>query len=168
MSPGYRIDEQAIKSIIANNTECVQPLDKLEINIFYKNSKPSHLLMKNSPVLPPLKLTNIVYSYKCSIGDCELQPPCKYIGLTTTTLSRRLTMHLKDGGPLKHTQDNHKTERPNGLLREDLVQNTRILHHITNFQRLQIIEALEIKNQNPAINHQVTGTARILQIFGNS
>ena len=36
---------------------------------------------------------NIIYEYSCCIGNCELQN-CSYIGITTKTLSSRLTMHL--------------------------------------------------------------------------
>ena len=44
--------------------------------------------------------TNIVYKYTCNVGDCELQNST-YIDMTTTTLSRRLTMHLAAGGPIE-------------------------------------------------------------------
>ena len=43
-----------------------------------------------------------------------------YIGLTTTTLSRRLTMHLASGGPKQHALENHNLT----LTRDDLVNNT--------------------------------------------
>ena len=46
-----------------------------------------------------------------------------YVGLTSTTLSRRLTMHLQGGAPLKHTRPAH-----NGTLnRDDIVSNTNII-----------------------------------------
>ena len=51
--------------------------------------------MKNKPdTSPTLKLTNVIYNFNCSFEDCRLQPNVNYIGYTTTTLSRRLTMHI--------------------------------------------------------------------------
>ena len=46
-----------------------------------------------------------------------------YIGQTTTTLPRRLPMHLASGGPKQHTFDSHKTT----INRETIVNNTKIL-----------------------------------------
>ena len=45
------------------------------------------------------------------------------VGLTTTTLSRRLTMHLSNGGPKQHTQNSHNIN----LTRESQVNNTKII-----------------------------------------
>ena len=67
-----------------------------------------------------LQRTNILYKYECNVGDCE---PQAYIGYTRTTLSRRITMHLQSGAPLKHSQDFHSST----LNREQMVSNTRII-----------------------------------------
>ena len=66
-----------------------------------------------------LKQTNVIYSYKCTIGDCALRSNCKYIGLTTTSLSRRITMHLQNGGPKTHTETNHEQR----LTRKQIIEN---------------------------------------------
>ena len=42
------------------------------------------------------------------------------VAVVTRTLSRRLTMHLKSGGPKQHALDNHNLP----LTRADLVHNT--------------------------------------------
>ena len=43
------------------------------------------------------------------------------------------------------------------LTRANVVDNTKILYHESNFKKLTILEALEIKNLNPSINSQCTG-----------
>ena len=38
--------------------------------------------------------------FKCPLGDCISKENCAYVGLTTTALSRWLTMHLNDSSPI--------------------------------------------------------------------
>ena len=95
--------------------------------------------MKNSPNTTKLQRTNILYKYECNVGDCE---PQAYIGYTRTTLSRRITMHLQSGAPLKHSQDFHSST----LNREQMVSNMSIIRQENDFNRL------EIKYTKPAIN----------------
>ena len=111
----------------------------------------------------PLKATNTIYEYKCTTGECELQPQVKYIGMSTTTLSRRLTMHLGSGGPRKHMEQAHRTR----ITREDLVNNTRIVTRIDHFSRLEITEAILIQKESPSINGQDTGRVRKLRLLGD-
>ena len=118
--------------------------------------------MKNNqtPKPPPLQQTNLIYEYKCPIGECEHQTS-SYIGLTCTTLSRRLTMHLQQGGPKHHTEHHH-----NSLLTRDmLVKNTTIIARQTDYNRLHILEALLIQKQKPPLNNQFRGTNRTLKLF---
>ena len=84
--------------------------------------------------------------------------------MTTTTLSRRLTMHLASGGPKNHSEQIHGSK----LTRQELVNNTEILRIETDFPRLQIIEALLIRKESPLINSQSTGTARTLKLLGGN
>ena len=66
--------------------------------------------MKNSPTeTNPLKKANVIYECNCATGDCELQNS-KYVGMATTTLSRRLTMHLQNGAPKKHMKESHNQD----------------------------------------------------------
>ncbi|KAF2364624.1 GIY-YIG nuclease superfamily, partial [Trinorchestia longiramus] len=102
-----------------------------------------------SAKLSELKQTNVVYEYKCSHEDCEPHNRL-YIGVTTTTLSRRLTMHLGSGGPKNHEMEEHNET----LTREKLVKNTEILRHEPEYNRLQILEALLIHQKKPSINNQ--------------
>ena len=70
-------------------------------------------------------------------------------------------MHLNNGGPLQHAATVHNQK----LTRENLVNNTIIIHHENYFKKLNILEALAIKNSNPSINSQCTGSDRVLQLF---
>ena len=116
--------------------------------------------MKNSPNTTKLQRTNILYKYECNVGDCE---PQAYIGYTRTTLSRRITMHLQSGAPLKHSQDFHSST----LNREQMVSNTSIIRQENDFNRLEIMEALYNKYTKPEINLQTTGMGRTLRLLGD-
>ena len=99
----------------------------------------------------PLKQSNVIYKYKCTLGDCALRPSSNYIGLTTTTLSRRITMHLQSGGPKTHTITEHDTP----LTRQQMVDNTTILDTCQDIRKLRILEAVHIRDSDPMINRQV-------------
>ena len=45
-------------------------------------------------------ITLYIYQCKCTLGDCITENNNIYVGLTSTTLSRRLTMHLSDTSSL--------------------------------------------------------------------
>ena len=103
-----------------------------------------------------------IYSYKCTLGDCALRPNCNYIGLTTTTLSRRITMHLQNGGPKTHS-DTHHGQR---LTRQDMVNNTTILDRCHDVRRLYILEAVYIRDRDPLINRQVNARGTLALFEG--
>ena len=96
-STAYKTDERILKHIIKTNTHCNNPEDKLKFTVYYKNRYISSLFMRNNSAkpTPTFQQTNLVYEYKCLLGDCEHQNS-SYIGLTTNTLSRRLTLHLSN------------------------------------------------------------------------
>ena len=156
MTSSYKIDEKVLKNII----KCTNENESIKLNIYYKNRKVSNLVMKNIPNTTKLQRTNILYKYECNVGDCE---PQAYIGYTRTTLSRRITMHLQSGAPLKHSQDFHSST----LNREQMVSNTRIIRQENDFNRLEIMEALYIKYTKPEINLQTTGMGRTLRLLGD-
>ena len=120
--------------------------------------------MRNNqaPPFPPLQQTNLIYEYKCNQDECEHLPEVSYVGLTTTTLSRRITMHLGSGGPKNHTQSSHP-QTP--LSRDTMVGNTKIIRKENDLRRLQIYEALIIQQKCPTINNQDTGSSRTLKLF---
>lgn len=164
-TPAYKTDERILKKIVSENVKCTKPNEKLNLIIYYKNQKTRNLIMKNSPYDPQksdLQRTNVIYEYKCKLGGCELQPKSKYIGVTCTTLSRRLTMHLSNGAILKHTKNDHDTQ----LTREMLTECTKIKYSDPSINRLEIIEAIFIMKEQPAINRQDTGRQRTLHLLG--
>ena len=97
---------------------------------------------------------NVVYQYFCTIGDCKLRNN-SYIGMTTTTLSRRCSAHLQSGTPKTHTLQMHGVS----LTREMLVNNTIILDSNHDKKRLQIMEALHISEKKPTMNIQIGTTS---------
>ena len=72
-------------------------------------------------------------------------------------------MQLQSDTIKKHLRDVHKRK----LTRQDLVENTAITKQITDFNRLQVLEALRIAKLQPTLNQQATGSARTLLLFGN-
>ena len=108
----YKTEERIIKQIAKDNTKCVNESDLLKITIYYKSHTISNLISKNnlSHKSNQPKQANIVYKYTCNVGDCELQSST-YIGMTTTILPRRLTMHLAAVGHIIHMQNDHNCPR---------------------------------------------------------
>ena len=107
--------------------------------------------MKNSclPPTSPLQAVNVVYQHTCTFGDCS-RLPSRYIGVTTTTLSRRMTAHLTDGAIRRHYLSEHGII----LKRKHLDENTTILTTDNNIKRLKMTEAVMIYTLKPSINIQ--------------
>ena len=72
------------------------------------------------------------------------------LAFTSTSLSRRLTMHLSDTSSIAQHLKKHSC--PTTQLRKILTDNTTILEHQNNKQKLQILEALYIRNLQPTLN----------------
>ena len=153
MTTSYQVDEKVIKQIIQSNVEPTKKDTKVNLRVYYKNRKVRDLIMRNNMTRDDSKLkrTNVVYKFTCPHEDCRLRT-ADYIGLTTTTLSRRLTMHLREGAPQQHMAKNHQTK----ISRNDLTTNTTILKSNSNRRRLPVLEALLIRRDKPALNKQLT------------
>ena len=152
MSSKYKDDEKAIKSIVEKHVKPADPNTKLNLVIYYKSRKTANLVMRNS-CLPPttwLQEVNVVYQHTCTVGDCS-RLNTRYIGFTTTTLSRRITSHLQDGAIKRHYRDSHGLQ----LTRSHMDNNTIILEKQTNKSRLKMTEAVYIHTIKPSINIQV-------------
>jgi hypothetical protein len=103
--------------------------------------------MQNSLSKPSdLQRTNVIYEFSCPIEGCKLLRNVKYVGMTTTTLSRRLTMHLSSGALKTHMKDEHNIT----LTRQILFENTKILKQFQDPSRLAIYEALLVRENNHA------------------
>ena len=124
----------------------------MKLIIYYNEFKTSNLVIKNnsSPSIGLLLKTNVIYQFKYPLGDCISENNNIYIGLTSTTLSRRLTMHLSDTSSIAQHIKKHSC--PTTEVRKILTENTIILEHQNNKQKLQILEALHIRNMQPKLN----------------
>ena len=54
------------------------------------------------PSIGILQKINVIYQLKCPLGDCISENNNIYVGLTSSTLSRRLIMHLSDTCSIAH------------------------------------------------------------------
>ena len=79
-----------------------------------------------------LQKTNVVYQFKCLLGDCISENNNIYAGLTSTTLSRRLTMHLSDTSSIAQHLKIHSW--PKTEFQKILSENTTILEQQNNKQ----------------------------------
>ena len=130
--------------------------------IYYKNLRTSNLIMKNNLTSDPspLRQTNVVYKFSCSFPHSQAED---YIGMTQTTLSRRLTMHSQTGSIYEHFITHHN-ERPT---RSQLTENTTIMTRANNRFKLAVKEALLILNHTPSINKQYENFTTILKVHTN-
>ena len=104
--------------------------------------------------------TNVIYKFNCPNEDCMLRS-VNSVGSTSTTLSRRLTMHLGNGEIKDHMLEKHNSN----IGWELLVNHTEILRKHSDTFRMLIQEALHIKFNNPNLNRQNTGSTRILLLY---
>ena len=150
-SSAHQEDERIITKIVMDNVKPVDSNKKVKLQIYYKNKKTSHLLLKNSPDIKSeaLQKSHVVYKFTCKQGNCEVLHST-YIGMTTTKLTRRITMHLASGAPKNHLRSEHNTI----ITRKYLEENTEIIDSHQDERRLSILEALYIKDQNPKLNIQ--------------
>ena len=161
MSPSYQVDEKVVQQIIHNNVKPTNQDNKVDLRVYYKSRKVRDLIMKNNMKRDEnkLKQTNVVYKFTCPHEDCRLRQ-ADYIGLTRTTLSRRLTMHLREGAPQHHMDHTHQKK----ITRTDLTNNTIIMKSTNSRRRLPILEALLIRRDKPALNKQL-GSCVTLALF---
>ncbi|XP_076044740.1 uncharacterized protein LOC143027348 [Oratosquilla oratoria] len=147
-SSAYKEDERIMKQIIKRNIKPVNPEKILNLVIYYKTKKTSHLLIRNSPLQErkELQKSHAIYRFTCTRGNCEALPST-YIGMTTMRLSRRLSYHLTSGAPKNHLREAHGIT----LVRETLEKNTEILDLCTDDRRLPILEAFYIKELSPIL-----------------
>ena len=166
MNSNYKRHEKSMKDIITNNVKVIQNNDRLQLVIYYKSVKTSNLVMKNnlSPKLRELARTNLIYDFTCTTGECMHLPiqQRRYSGLTTCTLSKRLTFHIQKGAIRKHFESCHGRN----ITRAEIVAMTKARCYERDFCRLEILESLIIQREDPEINRQDTGKCRVLKLFG--
>ena len=161
MNSQHKTDEKVLKNIVSKNVKATDS-NVLKLHIYYQNMKTKNLVLKNNPVKKEkLKRTNVVYKFSCPNEDCRLRS-VNYIGVTSTSLSRRLTMHLKEGAPKEHMEKEHKVK----LSRIMMTENTDIIDSAHDIRKLHILEALHILEQKPLINKQINQN-NILVLFNS-
>ena len=98
MHYNYKSDERIMKTLIHKNILPTDPNKKIKLIIYYNKFKTSNLVIRNNstPSIGVLQKTNVIYKFKSPLGDCISDNNNIYVGLTSTTLSSRLTMHLFD------------------------------------------------------------------------
>ena len=145
----YKEDEKALKTLLNRHVRCVNDNKKIKLIIYYKSMKTSNLVLRNRTATSktPLQEDHVVYQFICPIEGCG---PQSYVGMTRTTLSRRLTMHTQNGTIKQHLLNHH----PNENKRKVLEEGTQILDHERDIRKLPILEALYIEKINPSLNIQ--------------
>ena len=149
MSTEYKTDERIIKDIVQHHVKPTNEEDCISLIIYYNTKKTSQLLIKNNTTKKktPLQEDHVIYKHACKIEDCG---PQTYIGMTRTTLSRRLTCHLQNGTIKNHYNTSHKTT----TTRKHLEENTTIIDRERDPRRLLFLESLYIAQDRPAMSLQ--------------
>ena len=167
MNTAYKAEEKALKDIINRNVKPANESVKLKLIIYYSNAKTANLIMKNNnrPPVSPMLRTGVVYRFTCPHVECDQQT---YIGMTTTTLTRRLAGHLQSGSIKQHLHEKHNVRIDKNILEN----NTEILQAEQDRRRLLMLETIIISERNPALNIQGAGnnilpTARMPNGIGN-
>ena len=125
--------------------------------------KTANLIIKNNLTVKrnPLCQAGVAYCFSCPMPNCK---SVSYIGMTQTTLSRRLTYHAQSGSIFLHFKSEH-CRKPK---REELCNNTVILSSANSRQRLAIKEAILISEKNPTLNRQYDNFNNILKLGNRS
>ena len=161
MRYNYKSDEKILKILIHRNILPTDPNKKIKLIIYHNKFKTSNLVIRNNstPSIGVLQNTNVIYQFKFPLGDCISDNNNIYVGLTLTTLSRRLTMHLSDTSSIAQHLKTHSC--PTTELRKILTDHTTLKHQ-NNKQKLKILEVLHIRNMQPTLNRITFQTSAIV------
>ena len=162
MHKDYKVEERVLKEIICNNVKSTDPNQRINVIFYYKNRRTANLIMRNNLNTnhSDLQQTNVIYNFMCPLPHCKAE---QYIGLTQTTLSRRLTMHAQAGSIFQHFKTKHQAKPT----RIQLTENTTIIARAENRFKLAIKEALLILHNAPDINKQFDNFTSILKLHAH-
>ena len=73
-------------------------------------------------------------------------------------------MHIQNGGPKTHTETAHDQH----LTRKQMIDNITILDRSQNHRRLQVLEAIYIRDHDPTINRQVNARGMLMLYEGDT
>ena len=98
MQKSYKLEEYILKTLIQRKILPTDPNKKIKHIIYYYQLKTSNLVIVNnsSPLIGILQKSNDICQFKCPFGDCISENKNIFVGLISTTLSRRFNMHLSD------------------------------------------------------------------------
>ena len=127
------------------------PYERVNLRTYCKPNLTASLLMRNStaPRRQEDQETNVVYQFTCPDDACQRRKTT-YIGLTTTTLKRRMQGHRNSGAIHDHYTETHD-RKPQVA---ELLNNTKIINRESTKSRLRIAEAVSIELQRPNLNIQ--------------
>ena len=103
---------------------------------------------------------NVIYKLTCPISNAYNKCQQEYIGITTTTLKRRITSHKYNGSIKQHLMDHHSLK----IDQEKVENNVKIIDKASNRKQLYIREALLLNSIKPAINIQYKNFSSILRL----
>ena len=66
------------------------------------------------------------------------------------------------GAIKKHAEQKHKRN----ITREEIVNMTKARYFLRDVRRLEILEALIIRFEDPVVNRQDTGKKKVLKLYG--
>ena len=158
MSCQHKQEEDNLRKIL---DEHLTPSNsnEIQLSIYYRSKKLSQLFIKNN-IHKDSDDSRCVYRYTCPIKE-RCQPSTTYLGHTTCTIKKRMTMHAQHGSIKEH----HLEVHDNKITTADIIANIKVIYRSQERQDLYIAEALFIKDENPIINSQKEGENRILKIF---
>ena len=133
---------------------------KTKSRCFYQNKKNAKFFHENrSNKREKLECITVVYQFICPHEDYRLHKE-PYIGVTSTSLSWRITMHLWNGASKAHMQQQHDTTLT--PKRQHLTENTAIITSCTDKRKLAVLESLHIHEKRPTPNKQVRWYSSLL------
>ena len=97
MHYNYKSDEKISKTLIQRNILPTDPNKKIKLIIYCNQFKTLVINNNSSPSIGVLQKSNVIYQFKCPLGDCISESNYIYVGLTS-----RLTMHLSDSSSVEH------------------------------------------------------------------
>jgi len=154
----FNHDSKRLKNIINNHISSNDPVNKININCYYKSLKLSSVFSTRSK-RPDAERVDVVYQFICPRDSCQ----ATYVGYTTNTLSTRAQQHrYRQSNIHSHFHFDHKIPPPP---LNNFVNNFKILHSFSNIIDLKIAEALEIKDRKPYINVKYNESGSLLKLF---
>ena len=68
-SSSYKTDEKVLRNLIYKNTYCNNENHRFRLIIYYNSNVTTKLIMKNSPRVDILQMSNVIYKFKCKEGE---------------------------------------------------------------------------------------------------